>query len=62
LIQVLLLCYSYDPSLGKYNNVVMNALRIFGVVCVLCLALLLVLISRGKDPALRLPGDTAGSG
>lgn len=56
--QVLLLCYSYDPSLGKYNNVVMNALRIFGVMCVLGLALLLGLISRGRDPALRVPDNT----
>ncbi|MBI5030847.1 MAG: SCO family protein [Chloroflexi bacterium] len=36
--QILLLCYSYDPSTGKYSPMVLSMVRIGGVVMVVLLA------------------------
>lgn len=44
--QLLLYCYHYDPARGKYGLVVMNLLRAGGVVTILCLAALLIVLSR----------------
>jgi protein SCO1/2 len=35
--QVLLYCYHYDPTTGRYGLVIMNVLRLAGLVTVLCL-------------------------
>lgn len=44
--QVLLLCYHYDPSTGKYAVMVTNSLRIGGVIIVLFLVVLFFLLHR----------------
>jgi protein SCO1/2 len=44
--QVLLYCYHYDPSNGKYGLVIMNALRIAGVLTVAALATFMIVMLR----------------
>jgi protein SCO1 len=43
---VLLYCYHYDPSNGKYGMVVMNVLRLAGLVTVAALAIFLLAMFR----------------
>lgn len=45
---ILLYCYHYDPATGKYAMVVMNVMRLGGVVTVIAIAILL-LILRKRD-------------
>lgn len=49
--QVLLYCYHYDPSRGKYGLVVMNLLRAGGAITIVCLAGLLIVLSRYRAHA-----------
>ena len=50
--QVMLLCYHYDPTTGKYGVVIMNLIRIGGVLTLLGLvALFLMLRIRNKGNA-----------
>jgi protein SCO1/2 len=57
---LLLYCYHYDPSTGKYGAVVMNIMRVAGVVTlILIVGMLLVLRKRGRptemvSPAVKL--------
>jgi protein SCO1/2 len=44
--RVLMLCFHYDPTRGKYGFVVMSTLRIFGVVVVLGLVAFILLMAR----------------
>ena len=44
--QVLLYCYHYDPSTGKYGLVIMRALRIFGLATVAALAAFITIMLR----------------
>lgn len=46
--QILLYCYRYDPTTGKYTPVVMNLMRLGGAVTVLALAAF-ILIMRRRD-------------
>jgi len=47
--QILLFCYHYDPSAGKYSLTIMNFLRLAGVVTVLAIgAFLFVMIRRDR--------------
>lgn len=46
--QLLLYCYHYDPATGKYGAVVMNMVRIGGVVMLVGMAGLLVFLARGR--------------
>ena len=56
--QLLLYCYHYDPATGKYGAVVMNMVRIGGILTVLAIVTLLVLLRR--KPAMTLkPGGAA---
>jgi protein SCO1/2 len=49
--QLLLYCYHYDPTTGKYGPVIMNIVRVAGVVTVIgILALILALRRRRKEP------------
>jgi protein SCO1/2 len=51
---LMLYCYHYDPATGKYGAVVMNIMRLAGVVTLaLMVSLLLVLRRRGGQPAIR---------
>jgi protein SCO1/2 len=44
--QLLLYCYHYDPAAGRYGAVVMNMLRVAGVVFVLILSTFLLIMWR----------------
>ncbi|PWT87702.1 MAG: SCO family protein [Blastocatellia bacterium] len=44
--QLLLYCYHYDPSTGKYGAWVMNIVRIGGVLTIIAIALMFVLLRR----------------
>lgn len=46
--QILLLCYHYDPSTGKYGPLVMNLIRLGGAITVLGMALFLFLMFRSE--------------
>ena len=44
--QVLLYCYHYDPANGKYGLVIMNALRVGGLVTLACLLAFMLIMFR----------------
>ena len=44
--QVMLYCYHYDPSKGKYGMVIMNVLRLAGIATVSALAVFIILMFR----------------
>jgi protein SCO1 len=44
--QVMLYCYHYDPSNGKYGMVIMNVLRLAGIVTVSALAAFMIIMFR----------------
>ena len=46
--QLLLYCYHYDPATGKYGAVVMNIMRIAGVITLLGIAAMLLLL-KGRS-------------
>lgn len=54
--RLLLLCYSYDPSAGKYTVAVWRMLRVAGAATVLGIVLLLVRLTRRRGPG--APGAT----
>ncbi|GAB4237383.1 MAG: SCO family protein [Acidobacteriota bacterium] len=56
--QVLLFCYHYDPSQGKYTLAVLSLVRTAGVVTVLALAGLLVVFLRRERQAVHVPART----
>jgi len=47
--QLLLLCYHYDPTTGKYGLVIMNSLRIAGLATVALLAGFVVIMLRREN-------------
>ncbi len=51
--QVLLYCFHYDPHTGKYSAIVMNVVRLAGLLTLLILAPLLIWLWR-TDPNRRL--------
>ncbi len=59
--QVLLYCYHYDPTVGKYGAVVTNMLRIAGVVTILLVGGFLLLMFRG-EPGRNGARQRAGAG
>jgi cytochrome c oxidase subunit II len=44
--QLLLLCYQYDPTTGKYSAAVLNALRIGGIITLFAVVILLVVLQH----------------
>jgi protein SCO1 len=51
--EVLLYCYHYDPATGKYGAIIMNILRLAGVITILILgAFMFVMFRRPAAPAL----------
>jgi protein SCO1/2 len=46
--QLLLYCYHYDPTTGKYGAVVMNIMRIAGVLTIVGIAALVILLKPRK--------------
>ncbi|HKS09114.1 MAG TPA: SCO family protein [Pyrinomonadaceae bacterium] len=49
--QLLLYCYHYDPATGKYGAVVMNIMRIAGVITLLGIAAMLLLLKARNTAA-----------
>ncbi|MCC6456966.1 MAG: SCO family protein [Caldilineaceae bacterium] len=47
--QLLLLCYHYDPSVGKYSLLIMNVLRLAGIATVAGLALFILMMRRQES-------------
>lgn len=58
--QLLLYCYHYDPATGRYGAVVMNIMRVAGVITLVgILAMLLLLKARNTDGATPTTGGAA---
>lgn len=56
--QVLLYCFHYDPSTGRYGAVVVNIVRLAGLATVLAIAGSMLLMSRRRRGRLRaVPGE-----
>jgi protein SCO1 len=53
---LLLYCYHYDPSRGKYSATILRLLRLMGVATMLCLGALFFVLAR------RGPADFQGAG
>jgi protein SCO1/2 len=50
--KILLMCFHYDPSTGRYNFAVMTAIRFFAVVTLMCLGtFMLVMFRRDRRKA-----------
>jgi protein SCO1/2 len=52
--RLLLYCYHYDPAAGKYGAVVMNILRLAGIVTIAAVAVMLWLLKRRRPAAERI--------
>jgi protein SCO1/2 len=57
--QLLLLCFRYDPSTGRYSNLVLGAIRAGGVVTV-AVVLGFVLLMRRRERRSRMRSVAAG--
>jgi len=55
--QLLLYCYHYDPATGKYGAVVMNIMRIAGVITMIGIAALLLLL-KARNTSVTVPDTT----
>jgi Uncharacterized protein SCO1/SenC/PrrC, involved in biogenesis of respiratory and photosynthetic systems len=58
--QLLLYCFHYDPSTGKYGLAIMNIVRLAGVVTVVGIALLIVLLRQKRNEGDAGEGLNAG--
>jgi protein SCO1/2 len=47
--QLVLYCYHYDPTTGKYGPVIMNIMRVAGVLTVLAVVALVLVLRRRRD-------------
>jgi protein SCO1/2 len=54
--QVLLYCFHYDPATGKYALVIMNVLRLAGLITVSALAAFMIVMFRRDFRATRSQG------
>jgi protein SCO1 len=60
--QLLLLCYHFDPTLGRYSVAIVDVLRLMGVVAVLLGVLGWWRLSHSKPDERRGYGDVGGEG
>jgi protein SCO1/2 len=61
--RILLYCYHYDPATGKYGAVVMNMIRLGGVITLIALALMFVMFRRGASKRTEMtPAEEAAEG
>ena len=51
---LMLYCYHYDPSTGKYGVVIMNVIRIAGVVTIILIVGLLMILRKRSARSMRL--------
>lgn len=56
--QLLLLCFHYDPTRGRYGFVIMSALRAAGIVTVLAVAVSIIIMLRRDRHAHRRPAGS----
>ena len=49
--EVLLFCCRYDPATGKYGVIISRLIQISGLITVLCIASLMLVLSRSGHPA-----------
>jgi protein SCO1/2 len=59
--QLLLYCYHYDPATGKYGPVVMNMLRVGGILTVLAMAILILFLLPRRRAALARQARAGGA-
>ena len=58
--QLLLYCYHYDPATGKYGAVIMNMMRIAGIITLIAMAIMFIMLRRRTAARTRLhSGGTA---
>lgn len=55
--QILLLCFHYDPTTGKYGLVIMNVLRAVGSAFVILMAFLIYFLIRRQKKKQNGPGE-----
>lgn len=55
--QVLLYCFQYDPTTGKYGLLIMRVLRLAGLATVLALGAFLIVALRGERKSRHLNGN-----
>jgi protein SCO1/2 len=60
--QVLLYCYHYDPTNGKYGLVVLNVIRLGGLVTVVVLGSFVIVMLRRERRGARSPASGQGTG
>src|SRR5204863_5920621 len=59
---LMLYCYHYDPSTGKYGVVIMNVVRLAGIVTVISIIGLLLLLRKiSRKRMVSVPGADRGS-
>jgi protein SCO1/2 len=49
--KIILYCYHYDPTTGKYGLVIMNAMRVGGILTVLGVIALIMVLRRAQPGA-----------
>ena len=52
--QLLLYCYHYDPASGKYGAVIMNFIRIAGIITVVAIVAMMFLLRRRQPARMKL--------
>ncbi|HSE31471.1 MAG TPA: SCO family protein [Pyrinomonadaceae bacterium] len=57
--QLMLYCYHYDPETGRYGAVVMNMIRLGGVVTLICIGVMLLLLRKRNSARVRLQAGGA---
>jgi protein SCO1/2 len=58
--QILLYCYHYDPTTGKYGPVVMNILRVGGILTLLAMAAMFIVMRRRNNARVRMREQAGG--
>ena len=51
--KILLYCYHYDPTTGKYGPVVMNIIRLAGIATLLTITVMFIVMRRRNIARLR---------
>ncbi len=55
---LMLYCYHYDPATGKYGVVVMNVMRLAGIVTVMLIVGMILVLRKRGSPARALTGES----
>ncbi len=58
--KIILYCYHYDPTTGKYGFVIMNAMRVAGIVTVFGVIALIVILRRSQSRSVAPEAHHAG--